>query len=84
MGMQPIRRLLDAGYEVAVWNRTRAKAEPLADAGATLVDSPADLADRDIVITMVAPGPMTSKPVTIGPGGVLTRSGARARLSRST
>jgi 3-hydroxyisobutyrate dehydrogenase-like beta-hydroxyacid dehydrogenase len=37
-----------------VWNRTRAKAEPLAAAGATVVDSPAALADRDIVFTMVS------------------------------
>jgi 3-hydroxyisobutyrate dehydrogenase-like beta-hydroxyacid dehydrogenase len=37
-----------------VWNRTRAKAEPLAAAGAKVVDSPAALADRDIVFTMVS------------------------------
>jgi 3-hydroxyisobutyrate dehydrogenase len=54
MGFQMVTRLLGAGYEVWVWNRTRAKAEPLAELGATLVDTPADLAACDVVFTMVA------------------------------
>ena len=53
MGSVLAQRLLEAGHDVAVYNRTRAKAEPLAELGATMVDSPADLADRDIVFTMV-------------------------------
>ena len=54
MGFPMAQRLAKAGCDIAVWNRTRAKAEPLAAAGATLVDSPAALADRDIVFTMVS------------------------------
>jgi 3-hydroxyisobutyrate dehydrogenase len=54
MGAALVARLLSAGYDVAVYNRTRAKAEPFAAQGATVVDSPADLADRDVVFTMVA------------------------------
>jgi 3-hydroxyisobutyrate dehydrogenase len=54
MGAALVERLLDAGFDVAVYNRTRAKAEPFADRGATVVDSPAQLADRDVVFTMVA------------------------------
>lgn len=38
MGFQLAARLLDAGHDVAVYNRTRSKAEPLAERGATLVD----------------------------------------------
>lgn len=53
MGLALVTRLLDAGHDVAVYNRTRSKAEPLAELGATIVDSPADLADRDVVFTMV-------------------------------
>ena len=68
-----IARLLDAGYEVTVWNRTRAKAEPLAKLGATLVDTPAELADCDVVFTMVA-GSEDLKAVTFGAGGVLSRT----------
>jgi 3-hydroxyisobutyrate dehydrogenase-like beta-hydroxyacid dehydrogenase len=54
MGFPMAQRLAKAGCDIAVWNRTRAKAEPLAAAGATVVDSPAALADRDIVFTMVS------------------------------
>ena len=70
MGSPMIVRLLDAGHDVAVWNRTREKAEPLADRGALIVDAPAALADREIVFTMVA-GSEDFKAVTIGPDGVL-------------
>lgn len=47
MGFQLAARLLDAGHDVAVYNRTRAKAEPLAERGAAIVGRPADLADRE-------------------------------------
>ena len=53
MGYSLARRLLEAGCDVAAYNRTRAKAEPLREFGATVVDSPAELADRKIVFTMV-------------------------------
>jgi 3-hydroxyisobutyrate dehydrogenase len=54
MGHALVTRLLQAGHEVAVYNRTREKALDLEKLGATVVDSPADLADRDIVFTIVA------------------------------
>ena len=54
MGRALVTRLLEAGHPVAVYNRTREKVLDLEGLGATLVDSPADLADRDIVFTMVA------------------------------
>ncbi|MFJ1699271.1 NAD(P)-dependent oxidoreductase [Streptomyces sp. NPDC088252] len=71
MGFQLAARLLEAGHDVAVHNRTRTKAEPLAEQGATIVDRPADLADRDVVFTMVSASP-DLEAVTTGPGGVLT------------
>lgn len=46
MGLPMARNLLDAGYPMTVWNRTATKAQPLVDAGATLADSQADLAER--------------------------------------
>src|SRR4051794_24907661 len=79
MGFALASRLLAAGHNVAVWNRTRAKAEPLAEQGATLVDAPADLADRDIVFTMVG-GDRDFQQVVIGDGGVLSRGGAAPRV----
>ncbi len=75
MGYQLAERLLAGGCDVAVWNRTSAKAEPLRDSGATIVSSPAELADRDIVFTMVA-GSDDFKQVVTGPGGVLSREDA--------
>lgn len=52
MGTPIARNLLRAGLDVCVWNRTRAKAEPLAADGAIVRDSPADaVADAEIVIT---------------------------------
>jgi 3-hydroxyisobutyrate dehydrogenase len=53
MGRALVIRLLKAGHEVSVYNRTREKAADLEQLGATVVDEPADLADRDIVFTMV-------------------------------
>ncbi len=75
MGYQLARRLLDAGCDVSIWNRTRSRAEPLTAFGATVVDSPSDLSDRDIVFTMVA-GSDDFKSVTIGPDGVLSHPGS--------
>lgn len=76
MGAALIKRLLEAGTEVWVYNRTRAKADALAEHGAKVVDSPADLATLDIVFTMVG-GPEDVLEVTIGPEGALSRDDAR-------
>ena len=83
MGFAMARRLLQGGADVSVWNRTRSKAEPLADDGATVVDSPADLADRDVVFTMVG-GPDDFVQVTLGENGVLTRDAKPGVLVDST
>ena len=54
MGSRIAGRLLDAGYEVVVWNRTAEKAKPLVERGAKLADSPADAAARaEALITML-------------------------------
>jgi 3-hydroxyisobutyrate dehydrogenase-like beta-hydroxyacid dehydrogenase len=75
MGHALAARLLAAGHDVAVYNRTRAKAESLEEAGATVVDAPAELADREVVFTMVA-GPDDFKEVVLGPSGVLSGNGS--------
>ena len=54
MGYAMAYRLLKGGCKVAVWNRTRAKAEPLAEFGAVIVGAKTDLAGCDIVVTMVS------------------------------
>jgi 3-hydroxyisobutyrate dehydrogenase-like beta-hydroxyacid dehydrogenase len=70
MGFAMARRLLEEGCDVAVYNRTRSKAQPLVALGAKVVDSPADLGDRDIVFSMVSTGDDLNE-VTSGKHGVL-------------
>src|SRR4051812_33785895 len=79
MGYSLVSRLLEAGCEVAVYNRTRAKAEPLAELGATIVDSPAELAEREIVFTIVAGADDFREGVT-GAAGLLSHPPARPRI----
>ncbi len=83
MGFAMAQRLLKNGADVAVWNRTKSKAEPLAGDGATVVESPADLADRDIVFTMVG-GPADFVQVTLEDDGVLSQSKKPKMLIDST
>jgi 3-hydroxyisobutyrate dehydrogenase len=73
MGQALASRLLEAGHDVTVYNRTRSKAEALVALGATIADTPADLADRGIVFTMVAGSADVAEVVT-GPQGLLSRS----------
>ncbi len=68
MGYPMADRLIGAGVDVTVYNRTKAKAEPL---GVPLVDIPADLADRDIVYTIVTDDTAFLETV-LGPNGVLS------------
>jgi 3-hydroxyisobutyrate dehydrogenase-like beta-hydroxyacid dehydrogenase len=72
MGSRIARRLLDAGHELTVWNRTPAKAEALGVPGAA---SPAAAAaSSEVVITMVA-DPSALEAVTEGPEGVAAGAG---------
>jgi 3-hydroxyisobutyrate dehydrogenase len=55
MGAAMARNLLSAGMEVRVWNRTREKAEPLAEDGAKVAGTPAEAAEAaDFLITMLS------------------------------
>ncbi|HEX3489246.1 MAG TPA: NAD(P)-dependent oxidoreductase [Streptosporangiaceae bacterium] len=75
MGATLVRRLLAANCDVAVYNRTKAKAEPLAAAGATVVDSAFELATRDVVFVTVG----TSEDLIsalLGPSGLMSGSAA--------
>ncbi|RLJ59265.1 2-hydroxy-3-oxopropionate reductase [Litoreibacter meonggei] len=57
MGAPMARNIAKAGFPLAVWNRSRNKAEPLAEAGATVHDTVVDaVAGADVVITMLSDG----------------------------
>jgi 3-hydroxyisobutyrate dehydrogenase-like beta-hydroxyacid dehydrogenase len=71
MGQGMARRLLDAGNEVAVYNRTPEKAKDLGDAGAAVVDSiTAVTQGRDVVITMVTDD-AAIEAIALGDGGLI-------------
>ena len=70
MGFAMAKRLLEAGCNVSVYNRTQSKVEPLVKLGAQIVASPRALADRDIVFTTVSASDDLVA-VTSGPEGVL-------------
>jgi 3-hydroxyisobutyrate dehydrogenase len=71
MGEAMVKRLTKAGHGVDVWNRTRSKAEPLAEYGATIVDHKLDLAACEVVFTMVSTTD-DLKEVLFAPGGLVT------------
>jgi 3-hydroxyisobutyrate dehydrogenase-like beta-hydroxyacid dehydrogenase len=71
MGGGIARRLLDAGYEVVGWNRTREKADPLIAAGMNWADTPRELAETvDVLFTMVT-NTAAIEAIAAGPDGVL-------------
>jgi 2-hydroxy-3-oxopropionate reductase len=75
MGACMAGNLLEAGHELVVHNRTRTKAERLAQRGARAADSPREVAEgSDVIITML-PGPPQVEEVVAGDGGLL--EGAR-------
>ena len=79
MGYPMAERLLDAGHDVAIWNRTRFKAEPLAKRGGRIVDRLVDLADVDVLFTIVSTGRDVEE-VLFGQGGVT--AGRRGKLPK--
>jgi 3-hydroxyisobutyrate dehydrogenase-like beta-hydroxyacid dehydrogenase len=78
MGFEMARRLAKAGCDITVWNRTRAKAEPLAKDGAKIADGLPELAGCDIVFCMVSTYDDV-KEVVAGPKGLLSGS-ARPKM----
>jgi 3-hydroxyisobutyrate dehydrogenase len=56
MGSPMAERLLKAGYDLSIWNRTRAKAEPLAKLGGKVVDTLLELKDVDVLFSIVSTG----------------------------
>lgn len=71
MGMVLTRRLMAAGYELTVWNRTEETGQPLVREGATWAKSPKEVAAAsEVVFTMVSDA-AASESVICGPDGLL-------------
>jgi len=81
MGFEMARRLAKGGCDLTVWNRTRAKAEPLAKDGAKIVDSLPELAGCDIVFCMVSTYDDV-KEVIAGPEGLLSKAKGKGGVPR--
>ncbi|ADU52016.1 3-hydroxyisobutyrate dehydrogenase [Thermaerobacter marianensis DSM 12885] len=80
MGSRMARNLIKAGFEVAVWNRTPARAEELGRSGAVVKASPVEVAaGSDVVVTMVA-DPAAVAAVARGSQGLLAAAGAGRRF----
>ena len=80
MGFPMAERLIKAGYDVSVWNRTRAKAEPLAAKGGKVVGKVGDLAGVDIVFSIVSTGKDLMQ-VYFGDGGVFAGNGKTPKIA---
>ncbi len=84
MGAGMATRLIEAGHEVTVYNRTRAKAEPLAKAGARLAATIAEACLGEAVFTMLANDEAVCE-VAFGESGILASLPAGAiHISSST
>ncbi len=71
MGRPMAKNLIEAGYDLVLYNRTREKAEELAEEGASVAGSPKEVAEQsDIIITMLPDSPQVEE-VLAGENGVL-------------
>ena len=71
MGLPMAGRLLDAGHDLVVWNRTPDKASPLVERGAVLVDTPAEAARQAMAVFTMVSTPEALEEVVFGPGGLV-------------
>jgi 2-hydroxy-3-oxopropionate reductase len=70
MGRPMAKNLMERGHELVLFNRTREKAEELAGDGATVAESPKEVAERsDVIVTMLPDSPQVEE-VLAGEGGV--------------
>ena len=79
MGFPMAERLLKAGHDVSIWNRTKAKAEPLAKIGGKVVDHLSELKDVDVLFSIVATGADVQE-VLYGKNGVCSQGGKMAPI----
>jgi 3-hydroxyisobutyrate dehydrogenase len=71
MGAAIAQRLMDQGHEISVWNRNSAKTQPLVDAGAKALESPASLFKGCDAVVVMLLNDIASEAVYRGPDGIL-------------
>src|SRR6187402_1032795 len=72
MGAAIALRLMEVGHKVTVWNRSADKVKPLADAGATVAATPAELAAKSEAIITILTDAAAIDAVYSGPSGLLS------------
>ena len=70
MGLPMCRRLLAAGYRLAVWNRSPEKCQPLVELGATAVATPAELCTEADIVLLCLADTAAVREVLFGKGGI--------------
>src|SRR5579862_9752618 len=75
MGFPMTRRLLNAGHDVTVWNRSASKAAALVEAGARPASRPRDVAEAASIIFMCLTDAAAVEQVVFGADGLATASG---------
>jgi 3-hydroxyisobutyrate dehydrogenase len=78
MGLSMCRHLMTKGYAATVYNRTKDKAKPLLDAGASWGEAPCVVAERSDVVFAIVGFPRDVREVFLGPQGAL--AGSRAGM----
>ena len=71
MGFAMAKKMMEQGYTVKVYNRTKQKAEPLIEMGAIWCDTPGEAADNSEVVISMVTNPEAVSLVTLGPDGIL-------------
>lgn len=80
MGTPMTRRLLEAGYNVAIWNRSADKMQPLVANGAVAAKTPRAVAEQADIVMMCLTAAPAVREVVFGPGGLAEASGTGKRL----
>jgi 3-hydroxyisobutyrate dehydrogenase len=75
MGRSMAAHLLEAGYPLVVYNRTREKAAELIEKGAQWADSPGEAASKAAVVISMAGYPKDVEEIYLAPGGIVERAG---------
>jgi 3-hydroxyisobutyrate dehydrogenase len=83
MGFPMTRRLVAAGHDVTVWNRSSGKAAALIEAGAKLASRPQDVAATANIIFMCLTDAAAVDEVVFGTDGLATAAGAGKLVSTS-
>jgi 3-hydroxyisobutyrate dehydrogenase len=78
MGRWMCQHAMNAGFSATVYNRSRDKARPLVEAGATAADGPKEVAEKSDIVFAIVGFPKDVREVFLGPGGIL--AGARAGM----